>query len=176
MRILVRVANRLRDLLYLPGTAQTHLEAARGKVTCLLYHRVVDPAEDRFDFLTRGGVPAIAPRELSSDINFLRQNGAKFFTFEDLHNGSFPSRDEFGVIVCFDDCFRDNYEAGRAILEEYGVRGVFFQTSGLVDRQNLLWEHALYWCCRNGAGRERLRQHGYRVLNGVHVDSMEHDD
>ena len=110
-RIALRAANRLKDLLYVPGTARAHLEDARGKVACLLYHRVVDPAEDRFDFLTRGGVPAISPRELASDIAFLAQKGAKFFTFEDLQEGSFPSRGEFGVIVCFDDCFRDNYEA-----------------------------------------------------------------
>ena len=168
-RIALRAANRLKDLLYVPGTARAHLEDARGKVACLLYHRVVDPAEDRFNFLTRGGVPAITPRELASDIAFLAQKDAKFFTFEDLQDGSFPSRGEFGVIVCFDDCFRDNYEAGRAVLEKHGVRGVFFQTSSLVDRRDLLWEHALYWCGRDSVARERLRQLGHRVLGWQHA-------
>ena len=171
--IMLRVANRLKDLLYVEGTAGVHLEDARGKVACLLYHRVVDPAEDRFDFLTRGGLPAISPRELASDIAFLRQKGAKFFTFEDLRGGSFPSHGEFGVIVCFDDCFRDNYVAGREVLEAHGVRGVFFQTSSLVERNDLLWEHALYWCGRNSATRERLRQVGLRVLNGHCAASLQ---
>jgi len=156
----------------MPGTARVHLGNARGKVACLLYHRVVDPTEDRFDFLTRGGVPAIAPRELASNIAFLAQKGAKFCTFEDLQDGRFPSRGEFGVIVCFDDCFRDNYETGRAVLEEHGVRGVFFQTSGLVDRRDLLWEHALYWCGRDVANRERLRQLVHRVLDQQRAKSM----
>ena len=171
-RIALRAANRLKDLLYAPGTARAHLEDARGKVACLLYHRVVDPAEDRFNFLTRGGVPAITPRELASDIAFLAQKDAKFFTFEDLQDGSFPSRGEFGVIVCFDDCFRDNYEAGRAVLEKHGVRGVFFQTSSLVDRRDLLWEHALYWCGRDSVARERLRQLGHRFLDRQHAALM----
>ncbi len=171
--IILRVVNRLKDLLYVPGTAGVHLEVARGKVACLLYHRVVDPPKDPFNFLTRGGLPAIAPQELASDIAFLRQKGGEFFTFEDLRNGSFPSRGEFGVIVCFDDCFRDNYEAGRAVLEEYGVRGVFFQTSSLVERSNLLWEHALYWCGRDSATRERFRQLGLRTLNGHRAASLQ---
>lgn len=163
-RMALRAANRLKDLLYVPGTARVHLKDARGKVACLLYHRVVEPAEDRFDFLTRGGVPAVTPRELTWDVAFLMAKGAKFFTFEELRDGNFPSRDEFGAIVCFDDCFRDTYEAGRAILEKHGVRGVFFQTSSLVDRRDLLWEHALYWCSRNSAVRKHLHQLADRVL------------
>jgi peptidoglycan/xylan/chitin deacetylase (PgdA/CDA1 family) len=172
-RSALRVVNRLRDLLYAPGTARMHLKQARDKIACLLYHRVVDLTEDRFCFLTRGGVPAISPRELASDISFLRQKGAKFFTFEDLQDGRFPKRGEFGVIICFDDCFRDNYEAGRAVLEAHGVRGVFFQTSGLVDRCELLWEHMLYWCCRDRADCERIRQLGCQILNGEHAASLQ---
>jgi peptidoglycan/xylan/chitin deacetylase (PgdA/CDA1 family) len=125
---------------------------------------VVDSAGDPFNFLTRGGVPAIAPRDLASDIVFLLQKQAKFFTFEDLRAGSFPKPREFGVIVCFDDCFRDNYVVGRAVLEARGIRGVFFQTSSLVNRRNLLWEHAIYWCIRNSATSRRLRQLAGSVL------------
>src|SRR5262249_49403257 len=95
-------------------------------------------------------------------------------TFEDLQGGIFPKRADFGVIVCFDDCFRDNYEVGRAVLESQGVRGVFFQTSGLVDRRDLLWEHALYWVNRSRATRERLRQLGYRILNAKYATLMRH--
>jgi peptidoglycan/xylan/chitin deacetylase (PgdA/CDA1 family) len=132
----------------------------------------VDPLEDRFEFLTQGGVPAISPEELNSDITFLSKNGARFFTFEDLQEGRFPSFGEFGVILSFDDCFRDNYVMGRAVLEAQGVRGVFFQTSSLVDRRDLLWEHALYWYARDHPSRERLRQIGCEVLIGEHAASM----
>src|SRR6476646_12079544 len=110
----------MKDLLYVPSTARAHLLNARGKVSCFLYHRVVDVERDQFGFLTRGGVPAISPRELAWDIAFLREQGAIFYTFEDLQQGIFPRPDQFGVIVCFDDCFRDNYEAGLAVLEAYG--------------------------------------------------------
>ncbi len=125
----------------------------RGVVTCLLYHRVDDPA--RHEFLRHGGSPVIPPEELARDLRFLRDLGARFLTFADLRAGQFVEAGEAGIIVSFDDCFRDNYTTGLDVLERFAVKAVFFQTSAFVDARDLLWEQALYWHTRDAraAGR-----------------------
>jgi len=138
--VIGRVANRARDLLFAPPLDRLRTSDMRGKVTAFLYHRV----DDDHAFLDRGG-PSIAATELERDLRFLQSLGARFFTFEDLRGGRFPTAGEIGAIVCFDDCFAGNYTIAAPLLERFGARGTFFQVTSLVDSDSLLWEHALYW-------------------------------
>ena len=147
MNLLRRLANRSRDLLFLPGMERFWLRSMRGKVLCFLYHRVDQPG--RFAFLDVFGAPTIAPSALASELQFLKDLGAKFMTFADLRNGEFPRQSEFGVIVSFDDGFRDNYTSGLDVLDSLGIRGVIFQSTALVEAPTLIWEHALYWYWHN---------------------------
>jgi peptidoglycan/xylan/chitin deacetylase (PgdA/CDA1 family) len=144
-----RLANRALDLAYFPGCAWLTLLRRRGSVACLLYHRVAVPNNDPYSFMTRGGVPVIDPDELASDLTYLKRNGVLFLTFDHLRAGQFPSERECGIIVSFDDCYHDNYTQGIEVLSTLGIKAVFFQTSGLIDGQNLIWEHQLYWYNRN---------------------------
>lgn len=121
----------------------------------LVYHRVADPA--RYPFLERGGTPVIHPVQLSREIRFLQEQGARFLTFADLGNGLFPGRGEFGVILSFDDGFRDNYITGLDVLSRHGVKGVLFQSSGMVDAGELVPEHALYWYADRPETSRQLR-------------------
>lgn len=43
------------------------------------------------------------------------------------------------VAVTFDDGYDDNFEIAAPILEEFGIRGTFFVTSGFVDSGQPLW-------------------------------------
>jgi peptidoglycan/xylan/chitin deacetylase (PgdA/CDA1 family) len=138
-----RLAHRSKDLLFVPGTERLWLRNMRGKILCLLYHRVDGPG--RVGFLDAFGAPAIAPDALASELQFLKDLDARFMTFRDLRNGEFPAASEFGVIVSFDDGFRDNYSAGLDVLDGLGIRGVIFQSTALVESTTLIWEHALYW-------------------------------
>ena len=110
---------------------------------CLLYHRVDHPG--RYPFLDRFGVPPIPPGDLLNELSFLKMQGANFLTFSDLRHGYFPRRNQFGVIVSFDDCLRDMYTSGTGVLEWLDIRGVLFQSTALIDAPTLIWEHALYW-------------------------------
>src|SRR5262249_46321160 len=134
---IARLANRAFDIAYFPGCGWFTSRRRRGRVACLLYHRVVTPCNDRYSFMTRGGVPAIDPDELDSDLDYLKCNGTRFLTFDDLREGRFPNERECGVIVTFDDCFHDSYAQGIEVLSTLGIKAVFFQTSGLVDGQQL---------------------------------------
>ena len=143
MSPVTRLINRSKDFLFLPALTPLWRNRMKGRILCLLYHRVEDP--DTAPWLTAGGCPLITPEELATDLRFLRDQGARFLTFAELH-AEFPvGSDEFGVVVSFDDGFDDNYRVGLAVLEDLGIRGVICQSSGLVDATDLSWEHTLYW-------------------------------
>jgi peptidoglycan/xylan/chitin deacetylase (PgdA/CDA1 family) len=142
MSLARRLVNRAKDLLFLPGTERYWRRRLHGKTMALVYHRVDDPAE--YPFLTRGGTPVIRPEQLAREIEFLKSQGARFLTFADLRAGHYPDEDEFGIVLTFDDCFRDNYTAGLDVLDACGVKAVFFQSSGMVEAKRLIPEHAFY--------------------------------
>ncbi len=106
-----------------------------------------DPAN--FPFLQKCGLPVISPENLRADIRFLKNMDFQFITFEDLRKnpGLHPSKPS--VILSFDDGYKDNYSNARTILENEGVRGVFFQTTGIVNAESLLWAHTIFWHCRD---------------------------
>lgn len=143
MSRLGRVANRAADLLFLPPLDRLWRRRLRGKVLCLLYHRVDEPGRE--PFLDRFGVPPIPPAALAAELGFLQRRGARFLTYADLWAGRFPSPGEFAVIVSFDDGLRCNYEEGLEVLQSLGIPAVFFQSSGMLAGGELVWEHALYW-------------------------------
>ena len=143
MSLMRRLANRAKDLLFLPGTERYWCGRLRGKTMALVYHRVADPAE--YPFLARGGTPVIRPEQLAREIEFLKSQGARFLTFADLRDGRYPDDGEFGIVLTFDDCFLDNYAAGLDVLDACGVKAVFFQSSGMVGASRLVPEHAFYW-------------------------------
>ncbi len=170
---IVRLTNRARDIAYFPGCAWLALPRRRGRVVCLLYHRVVTPSNDPYSFISDGGVPAIDPDELASDLAYLKRNGAYFLTFDDLRAGRFPSRREWAVIVTFDDCFYDNYTNGVEVLSALGIKAVFFQTTGLVDGQKLIWEHRLYWYSRNDQVASRFLDLTNQVLASMGLSPID---
>ncbi len=143
MGLLGRLANRSRDVLFVPVLDRYWRRRLSGKVLCLLYHRVDEPANH--PFMTQSGSPVIPPLALERELRFLQSQGAEFLTFAHLRAGQFPEDDGFGVIVSFDDGFRDNYTQGLEVLETIGIKGVFFQSTALIDGPTLIWEHALYW-------------------------------
>jgi len=171
---IARFINRALDITYFPGCERLRLAHRRGRVACLVYHRVVSPSNDPYSFVTCGGVPAIDPDELASDLAYLEGNGALFLTFDDLRSGRFPSERETGIIVAFDDCFYDNYTHGIEVLSTLGIKAVFFQTTGLVDAQELIWEHQLYWYSRNDQVTTRVLRHANAVLASRGLASINH--
>jgi len=147
--VLARIANRSLDTLFFPVMDTFWRGRAEGRLVCFLYHRVASAGV--FPFIEKAGASAISPDALSEELKFLRDQGARFMSFADLRRGEFPAKKEIGVIVSFDDGFRDNYEAGLDVLDSFGISGVIFQSSALVDSQKLIWEHALYWIADNPA-------------------------
>ena len=148
MNIFNRITNRSLDYLLFNRWMEPYwLDRMRGKIMCLLYHRIDDP--DNNSFLTHGGSPVIQPEEFEKDLSFYLEHGVRFMSFSDIRKNNFPSVSEIGIIVSFDDCFLVNYTNGLKILDKLGIKAVFFQTTALIDAQELIWEHALYWYAKH---------------------------
>jgi len=161
----VRIANRLKDLLFLPPFDSFWLRARAGTVTSLVYHRVGD--SDLTRFLSEGGTPVIEPEALHRELAHLKGQGVRFMTYRDLREGEWPSGGEIGGIVTFDDGFRDNYVEGLSVLNALDVKAVFFQSTALVEGRTLIWEHALYWL----AAQPKLRD-GFHRLAGSRFEGL----
>ena len=146
-------------LLFNPAFDDFWFDRLRGKVTCLLYHRVDDP--DLYPFLK---VPVISPEGLEKELSFLIKRGAKFFTCEQLLNGSFPKPDQAGFIITFDDCFLDNYTVGLNALERLDIKATFFQSTDMVEGKSLIWEHALYWFIRDDKSAQDFTVAAHKIL------------
>src|SRR6266404_4526519 len=152
MQRAARLYNRSKDFLFAWPFHGYWKRKLNERVICLLYHRVDEPENNKF--LSRGGSPVISPSELEADLRFLKNSGARFLTFADLRCGTFPDPTEFGVIISFDDCFLDNYTHGLEVVESLRIKAVFFQTTGMIAPDCLIWEHALYWLTRNPTASE----------------------
>jgi peptidoglycan/xylan/chitin deacetylase (PgdA/CDA1 family) len=154
--------NRSRDLAFLPGTEYFWARRLCGKVTILVYHRVAElPEKDVFDL---GGVPRITPEGLRDELGFLSKLGAQFLTLRDLREGFFPAKSDIGVVVTFDDGFRDSYEQGLPIVESLGGRAVVFQCTAMLGAKCPLPEHRLYQLLYSGSAIQQ--QKNAKVLRG----------
>jgi peptidoglycan/xylan/chitin deacetylase (PgdA/CDA1 family) len=163
MALLGRLVNRSKDyLLFNPLLEGFWLRRARGKITALLYHQIDTTRTD--DFLVRGGSPVVTPEVFLQDLRSLQRWGARFYTFRQILAGEFPSPDEFGVAICFDDCFRNNYTVGREALDACDVKATYFQSTAMIDSAELIWEHRLYWHTRNDVQAAAFKRIAQRVL------------
>ncbi len=166
-----RVLNRGRDLLFMPGTQRLWRSRLGGRAHTLIYHRVA-PREERA-FLAQGGCPTISPEEFERDVGFLKEIGARFMTFADLREGQFPNSNEFGVLITFDDGFRDVYERGLNILADFGVKATIFQSTAMLAGGALINEHRVYRHAFGMDGAGQILELARRLLPGARpVESL----
>ena len=152
-----RIFNRSMDYLTaLPGIERKWVNRLKGKVSCLLYHRVEDYGEQ--PFLDKGGSPVISVKDFERELVYLKQLPTQFYTLAQLSRGQFPDKDTIGIVICFDDCFKCNYTQGLELLKKHSISAVFFQCSGFIGSSNLNWEHLLYWLYHNPSTQSALLQ------------------
>ena len=150
-----RILNRSKDyLIAVPGIERHWINRLKGKVSCLLYHRVDEYG--RYAFLDEGGSPVINESDFDRELCYLKSLPTRFYTLSDLIQGKFPDRDTIGIVICFDDGFKCNYDQGLRLLNKHNVNAVFFQCTGFINAQTLNWEHLLYWLYHNRATQRAL--------------------
>lgn len=127
----------LDRLAVLTGLLRWYEHCMRRGLTILMYHRVV-PLSQCIDYpLPALVVPVDAFRQqmqwLAANCRVLPMSEA----LAELTTGG-PFAKPL-VAVTFDDGYKDNYTLAAPLLEEYGLRGTFFVTSGFVTGNHPLW-------------------------------------
>ncbi len=158
-----RTWRRGADVLFVtPLLDKLWSDRLKGKAICLCYHRVDDSPE--LLFLEQSGLPVISPQDLRRDIRTLKKLGFRFITFQEWGDEGRLDPHKPNVILSFDDGYKDQYLNALPILEDEGVRGVFFQTTGMVHTDQLLWQHLVFEFVRNDSGYQKLMNLCQRLI------------
>jgi peptidoglycan/xylan/chitin deacetylase (PgdA/CDA1 family) len=116
-------------------------------VRILAYHRVLDEKSRGFAF---DHELVSASRALFRDqLRFVRDN-FNVIGFEDLARAEDAGRPwpERGVVITFDDGYRDNYTHAYPILRELNLPATIFLTTGHIGRSSLFWWDLVVYCIK----------------------------
>ena len=116
-----------------------------GGLRILAYHRILDgdPAELPFD----EGVVSATTEQFYHQMRFVREN-FDVVTFGGLlqcerEGKQWPNR---GLIVTFDDGYRDNYANAFPVLRELKLPAVIFLATGHIGEEVLFWWDLIAFC------------------------------
>lgn len=147
-RIKYGLRSMLDRLAAATGLLQWHERRMRQGLTILMYHRILPWTQCR-DYPLPSLVipPEVFRRQVQWLVAHCRVLPVREALAEISGGGTFAKP---LVAVTFDDGYNDNYSLAAPILEEYGLRGTFFVTSGFVaegrpqwyDRAAVAWQHA----------------------------------
>jgi peptidoglycan/xylan/chitin deacetylase (PgdA/CDA1 family) len=124
------------------GGALARRARAWGGVLGLAYHRIGDPAGSPFDH----GLWSATPDAFDQQVRFLTRH-FDVIGPDDLETALRRRRGRY-VLITFDDGYRDNYEHAFPILRSHAAGGLFFVTTGFLDRPGLSWWDEIAWMVR----------------------------
>ncbi|MFH0844003.1 MAG: polysaccharide deacetylase family protein, partial [Pseudomonadota bacterium] len=111
----------------------------KNKLIVLNYHRI-RPDDPNFFTPFDDGTFTIGASQFAVQVGWLKQN-ARIFSEKDLINGVHlrekPSKP--GILITFDDGYRDNYEIAYPILKDHNVPATFFIPTKLIHSRQLGW-------------------------------------
>jgi len=163
----------------------------------LAYHRVFpfNPAKYPFD----EGIISATPDVFDRQMAFISRNFTvlNFRSILDLKKKGNPLPRN-GLIITFDDGYRDNYQFAFPVLRKYGITAVVFPTTAYVGSKEVFWfERVAYYVKRADDGPFHIESIGYHaflrkhnrkailtellrclksVHNGVRIDAMKELD
>jgi peptidoglycan/xylan/chitin deacetylase (PgdA/CDA1 family) len=131
------------ELLYYSGLLRFYLCLRNNffgseKVKILLYHRVLDLQKERA-FCSLPGI-IVSVKMFDEQMKYLSEN-YNVISLENLvdtlkHNLPFPKK---GVVITFDDGWKDNFSFAFPILKKYDLPATIFLTSGYVGTEKTFW-------------------------------------
>lgn len=93
-------------------------------IPVIMYHRIIKENDKK-------GVHGIYVLDevFDKQMKYLKENGYKTITFEDIKNGEWRNRfnrENKWIMLTFDDGYKDNYEIAFPILKKYGFKGTIY--------------------------------------------------
>lgn len=102
------------------------------KALVLMYHRVAELQSDIWDL-------AVAPVNFEQHLKILKQTKKVISADELVERLKNQTLSRRSLVITFDDGYRDNYLAAKALLESYGLPATFFVTTGNIGREKEFW-------------------------------------
>jgi peptidoglycan/xylan/chitin deacetylase (PgdA/CDA1 family) len=133
-------------VLKLTGLLDWMRYRCRRGITVLMYHKVL-PQQDVDRYPMRNLI--VESSVFRSQISWLTKN-FEVLTMRDAiriamsADLGISSRAKPLACVTFDDGYLDNYQFAAPILEEFGINGTFFVTTGFIDGSPLWFDRAVY--------------------------------
>lgn len=117
---------------------------ARGRLTIVMYHRVMDKIDPLSPYTPTAEVFDCHMQTLANGFKVLPLSEA----IERLRNGSLPRR---AACITFDDGYRDNYTVAAPVLRRYGLPATIFVCSGFLDGGRM-WNDSVVEAIRLATG------------------------
>lgn len=131
--VLAKVVHRLRLDALVRRVGRSYGE---NTLTVVNYHRVNEPdAARRFD---EGTLDATI-RGFSEQIALVKREYSLLTPAEfrqHLTEGSWPRRP---ALITFDDGYRDNHDWAKSLLEQQGIRALFFVATDYITKRRVFW-------------------------------------
>ncbi len=127
----------------------------RSGLRILAYHRVLDYDENRFPF--DEAVVSASCEAFHEQMKFVRSN-FEVISFVDLleceqKGRQFPER---GLIITFDDGYRDNYTHAFPILKAFNLPATIFLVTGHIGTTKLFWWDVVAYCIKHTPLAEKV--------------------
>lgn len=117
-----------------------------GRLTILAYHRVVASLREEHPF--DADVLSCSRDEFAREMRFVKEH-FDVLTFADLASGR--SCGGSPLIVTFDDGYKDNRSLAFPVLEELGLKAVFFVATGYIGSGEVPWWDEIAWIVKHCA-------------------------
>ena len=118
---------------------------AGGGLRILAYHRILDTDQSSFRF--DEGLVSATNEAFYHQMRFVREN-FHVVTFRDLLECERAGKDwpDRGLIVTFDDGYRDNYTNAFPVLRELKIPATIFLATGHIGEEKLFWWDLIAFC------------------------------
>lgn len=116
----------------------------RGRLTILMYHRVVESSDPLFPYLPTAEAFNLHMETLANGFTCLPLSEA----IDRLEKRSLPPR---AACVTFDDGYRDNITVASPVLARHGIPGTIFVAAGFLDGGRM-WNDSVLEAVRRAQG------------------------
>lgn len=147
--------------LRVPHLAQSFVPP---RLLILRYHSVRETQADLDPYMPVGITHTVDA--FRSQMEYVAQT-CKLLSLDDLPALIEGSRrlPERAVLITFDDGFRDNYEVAAPILEQFGLRGVFYVSTSSIGGRPLWIVRLRYWSVKAGKTRPEFLEASSRCAS-----------
>jgi hypothetical protein len=143
------------------------------KVRILLYHRVLDLQREKNLYSLPGIIVSV--KMFDEHVKYLFKN-YNVISLENLvdslkNNLPFPKK---GVVITFDDGWRDNYSFAFPILKKYNLPATIFLTSGYIGTNKTFWPEQVISVLKSEKNlKEKLKDLSDEIYPSVIQDCLD---